>query len=443
MAQSWNVDSLRQFARAIAAGQVADAQLGAFAMAVCCQGMNEAELIAWTEAVRDSGEVLSWPRLTDRGPVLDKHSTGGVGDCVSLLLAPLLAACGAFVPMLSGRGLGHTGGTLDKLSALPGYRSEVDIPTLQRVVEGTGLAIVGASPALAPADRRLYAVRDVSATVESLPLIVASILGKKLAVGSSALLMDVKTGSGANLGDPDQATELATTLVRVAQRAGLPCRALLSDMSQPLAPAVGNALELALCLRYLANDLRPPRLHALVLALGAELLQMSGLADSIDAARVRLLAVLDSGAAAECLARSVAALGGPNDLFSWARRGFQRAPLHLAWYAPRAGWVSRLDARSIGLAAVELGAGRQFPEQNIDLRVGFELAVSVGDRVEAGQLLGWVHASRRDTAERALSRLAGALTLAEQAAPVVELVSARVCLQGEHAEPDALREEVA
>ncbi|MBD8526201.1 thymidine phosphorylase [Pseudoxanthomonas sp. CAU 1598] len=423
--KSWSAESLRVFARAIAAGQVADAQLGAFAMAVCCRGMDEAELLAWTEAVRDSGQVLRWPRLADRGPVLDKHSTGGVGDCVSLILAPLLAACGGFVPMLSGRGLGHTGGTLDKLSVLPGYRLDVDRTTLQRVVEQTGMAIVAAGADLAPADRRLYAVRDVSATVECLPLIVASILGKKLAVGSSALLLDVKTGSGANLGAADQVQALASGLVRVASRAGQPCRALLSDMSQPLAPAVGNALELALCLEYLQGRCRPKRLHALVLALGSELLQMGGLAHSAAEAEAGLLAALDSGRGAECFARSVAALGGPNDVFKWASQGIEQAPVRRDWRVASDGVVTALDAQLIGLAAVALGAGRQHPEQAIDVRVGVELALEVGDQVRAGQRLGCVHARTEAEAEQAIQQLDRALSIGEQATRPT-LISGRI-----------------
>ena len=413
--EALDAESLRRFARAIGERQVADAQLGAFAMAVCWRGMDRQELLAWTEAVRDSGEVLRWPMLADRGPVLDKHSTGGVGDCVSVLLAPLLAACGAYVPMLSGRGLGHTGGTLDKLSALPGYRLEVEVDTLQRVVSQTGLAIVGAGPSLAPADRRLYAVRDVTATVDSLPLIVASILGKKLASGSAALVLDVKCGLGANLGSIEQASELAATLVAVAGQAGLPCCALLSDMQQPLAPAVGNALELAVCLQILCGQRPGGRLLELVIALASELLMMSKLADSRCTAAAKLQAALDSGAAAQCFARSVAALGGPVDVFAWAKQGFAAAPVRLRWHARRAGSVVDLDARLIGQAAVELGAGRQQPDQCIDPRVGFEFAVQVGDRVEQGQLLGEIHARCAAEAERALMRLESALGLAETA----------------------------
>ena len=410
-----DADSLHHFALAIGDGQVADAQLGAFAMAVCWRGMDKNELLAWTEAVRDSGQLLRWPMLADRGPVLDKHSTGGVGDCASLLLAPLLAACGAFVPMLSGRGLGHTGGTLDKLSALPGYRLEVDVDTLQRVVTETGLAIVGAGPTLAPADRRLYAVRDVTATVDSLPLIVASILGKKLASGSEALVLDVKCGLGANLGSVERASELAVTLVSIAEQAGLPCRALLTDMQQPLAPAVGNALELDVCLQVLSGQKQAGRLQQLVMALGSELLMMSKLADSPRSAEAKLKSALVSGAAAECFARSVAALGGPTDVFDWAKQGFAAAPARLLWRARRAGCVVDLDARLIGQAAVELGAGRQQPDQRIDPRVGFKFAVEVGDRVEQGQVLGEIHAPSVSEAERALMRLESALGLADSA----------------------------
>jgi thymidine phosphorylase len=402
---------LQAFARAIASGEVSDAQLGAFAMAVCLRGMSLEEMGAWTLAVRDSGKRLDWSALRGNGPVLDKHSTGGVGDCVSLVLAPMLAACGAYVPMLSGRGLGHTGGTLDKLEAIPGYRVDVDDATLQRVVAEAGLAIVGAGPALAPADRRLYAVRDVTATVDSLPLIVASILSKKLAAGADALVLDVKHGSGASAESQLEAMALARALREVAGANGLRTAVLLTDMDEPLAPAVGNALELHLCLRYLAGEVEPPRLHQVTMALGIAALRLGGLAGSDTDAREKLLRVRASGHAAERFARMVHALGGPADVFRWAADPRDEAPVRRCVPAPNAGVVVRADARAMGVASVELGAGRAREGQPVDPRVGLSDIVPVGSEVEAGAPLAWVHAADEASAQRACARLRAAFVL--------------------------------
>ena len=402
---------LQAFARAIASGEASDAQLGAFAMAVCLRGMGLEEMRAWTLAVRDSGKCLDWSALRDRGPVLDKHSTGGVGDCVSLVLAPMLAACGAYVPMLSGRGLGHTGGTLDKLEAIPGYRVDVDEATLQRVVAQTGLAIVGAGDALAPADRRLYAVRDVTATVDSLPLIVASILSKKLASGTDALVLDVKHGSGASATSKLEAVALGRALREVAEANGLPSAVLLTDMDEPLAPAVGNALELHLCLRYLAAEIEPGRLHRVTMALGVAALRLGGLAGTEADAEARLLHALASGAAAERFARMVHALGGPADVFRWAAGVHDRAPVIRAVPAPHAGVVVRADAHALGSACVELGAGRSREGQRIDPRVGLCDVVPVGSAVDAGAALAVVHAADEASADRAVARVRAAFVL--------------------------------
>ncbi len=423
--ERWSVSDLHAWSRAIADGSAADCQIGAFTMAACLAGMDSAETVAWTQAVRDSGEVLGWPELGTRGPVLDKHSTGGVGDCVSLVLAPMLAACGGFVPMISGRGLAHTGGTLDKMSVLPGYAIEVDAARLKRVVMDTGMAIVGAGASLAPSDRRVYAVRDVTATVDSLPLIVASILGKKLAAGADVLVLDVKQGSGAIFTDPQQAMQLARMLVDVANQTGLRCTALLTDMEEPLAPAVGNALELGLCLAYLQGEVRPPRLHEVSIALGAELLATSGLELSHEHAREKLLRALDSGAAAECFARSVAALGGPSDVFAWRRSGLEQAPVRRMFSAEGQGFVDRLDARLIGEIAVDLGAGRRHPDQVIDPWVGLQLAAQRGDWVEHGQPLCEVHAPDAAAAEQAIAVLERAVSLSNSA-PVTATIVDRV-----------------
>ncbi|MCB2009107.1 MAG: thymidine phosphorylase, partial [Geminicoccaceae bacterium] len=292
-ARALTAEEIAFLVRGMTDGSLADSQIGALAMAILLNGMDTDETVALTLAMRSSGSVLDWSHLP--GPVVDKHSTGGVGDKVSLILAPLLAACGLFVPMISGRGLGHTGGTLDKLESIEGYAAHADRAILRRVVEATGCAIVGAGADLAPADRKLYAIRDVTATVESLPLITASILSKKLAAGPSALVMDVKTGSGAFMAEIDEARSLARSLVDVANGAGLPARALITDMNEVLGTTAGNALEVYETVRFLRGDERDPRLLEITLALGGILLDMAGMSDG----RARLETVLASGDAAE------------------------------------------------------------------------------------------------------------------------------------------------
>jgi len=415
---------LRGFAADIAHGGVSDAQLGAFAMAVCLQGMTPDETSDLTMAMRDSGERLDWSALRAHGPILDKHSTGGVGDTVSLMLGPMLAACGAFVPMLSGRGLGHTGGTLDKLQAIPGYRCEVDIATLQRVVADTGVAIVGATDTLAPADRRLYAVRDVTATVDSLPLITASILSKKLAAGTDALVLDVKHGSGASVRAWSEAVALGQSLEEVAIAAGLPTRVLLTDMNQPLADTVGNALELDLTLRYLRGEACPPRLHAVTLALGAQALLLGGLAASLEEATLRLQKTLDSGDAATRFARMVHALGGPHDLLERSAAYLPRAPIVAPVHALRSGVIRRIDARALGMACIALGGGRRQPQDQIDVRVGLSAVGALGDVVDQHSPLALIHAADAAQFAQAAMCVREAIEIADHSEPLPPLIQA-------------------
>src|SRR3954454_7696728 len=315
---------IEAFVAGLTAGHVSEGQAAAFAMAVLFRGLSVEERVALTHAMARSGAVRTWDLP---GPVLDKHSTGGVGDAISLALAPAVAACGGFVPMISGRGLGHTGGTLDKLDAIPGYRSQPDLDTFRRVVRGVGCAIIGQTNDLAPADRRLYAIRDVTATVESIDLITASILSKKLAAGLHGLVKDVKVGSGAFMRDRESARALAESLVHVANQAGLPTTALLTDMDQPLASAAGNAVEVAYAVDYLTGQRREPRFHAVTVALAAEMLVLGGLAEARGEAERRIEEAIVSGRAAEVFARMVAALGGPSDLFERPENHLARAPV--------------------------------------------------------------------------------------------------------------------
>lgn len=416
-------EAIAAFARGLADGTWSDAQAGAMAMAICWRGMTTAETVALTGAFTHSGRVLAWPEAS--GPVLDKHSTGGVGDKISLMLAPLLAACGAWVPMVSGRGLGHTGGTLDKLEALPGYAVDVDEARLRRTVAACGCAIVGASADLAPADRRLYAIRDVTATVESVPLITASILAKKRAAGLQGLVLDVKVGSGAFCPTLALADELARSLVGVARGAGLPATALITDMNQVLGATAGNALEVADAIAFLTDPAaRDPRTLALTLALGAGLLVLGGLAADAAVATAALQRALDSGAAAERFARMVALLGGPADVLRKSR--LPGAPVQRDVPAPRAGVLQACDVRALGLAVVALGGGRRTPGAPIDPRVGLSHVLPLATVVAAGETLARVHAASDDAASAAVARVQAAFTVGDAAVAAAPLVAGRI-----------------
>ncbi len=408
-----SVAQIQAFVQGLVDGSWDNSQVGAMAMAILLRGMGRDAAVALTRAMTQSGEVLAWGDADLHGPILDKHSTGGVGDKVSLMLAPIVAACGGVVPMISGRGLGHTGGTLDKLEALPGYGVTPDRARLLRTLREAGCAIVGASTALAPADRRLYAIRDVTATVESVPLITASILSKKLAAGLQGLVLDVKVGSGAFTPTLEQARVLARSLVDVAQGAGLPARALITDMGQVLGTTAGNALELQETLDYLSGAAREPRLHEVTLALAAQMLHLGGLAGSVQAGRAQAQAALDSGAAAERFARMVALLGGPADVFADA--GLATAPVQVDVPAPHAGMLSAADVRALGLAVVALGGGRQRPGEAIDMRVGLSHLLPLGRVVQAGEPLARVHAASASAAQQAVAAIAAAFTLSPSA----------------------------
>jgi thymidine phosphorylase len=391
-------------------GSLSDAQVGALAMALFLRGMEGDERVALTSAMTRSGEVLEWD--LDR-PVIDKHSTGGVGDKVSLMLAPILAAAGGAVPMISGRGLGHTGGTLDKLDTVPGYDTKPDVERLQRVVREVGCAIVGQTAEVAPADRRLYAIRDATGTVESIPLIVASILSKKLAAGLDALVMDVKFGSGAFMAARADAEELAQALVAVANGAGLPTVALLTDMDQVLGTTAGNALEVREAIEYLRGE-REPRLHEVTIALAAALLEQAGLADD---GRAAAEAALESGAAAERFAAMVAALGGPADLVEAPDRHLAVAPVTRAAAPERTGVVTGMDCRSVGLVVTGLGGNRRREDDVIDPAVGLSDVAPVGAEVGPDRPLAVVHARDEAAADEAVTALRAAVTVGDEAPP--------------------------
>jgi thymidine phosphorylase len=405
-------DEIRYFVSGLTSDAVSEGQVAAFAMAVFFRGMDIDERVALTRAMTQSGTVLNWSDLP--GPALDKHSTGGIGDTVSLMLAPAVAACGGYVPMISGRGLGHTGGTLDKLDSISGYITQPDIALFRRVVREAGCAIIGQTADLAPADKRLYAIRDVTATVESIPLITASILSKKLAAGLSALVMDVKVGSGAFMVKLKDARELAQSLASVATSAGLPTTALLTDMNEPLASVAGNALEIAYAVDYLTGKRREPRMHEVLVALGAEMLFLGKLAASPDEGRDLIERAVASGAAAERFGHMVAALKGPRDFMENHTRHLPSAKLVHAVYSEREGIVGTIDTRGIGMAVVALGGGRVRPQDVIDHAVGITSLAALGDPVGPERPLGIVHARDTPTYEDAAARLRAAYQLGER-----------------------------
>ncbi|WP_181704658.1 thymidine phosphorylase [Chthonobacter rhizosphaerae] len=417
--QSLSAEEVRFLIDGLTRGTVTEGQAAAFAMAVIFRGMSRDERVALTLAMRDSGTVLDWSDLP--GPALDKHSSGGIGDTVSLMLAPAVAACGGFVPMISGRGLGHTGGTLDKLDAIPGYASQPDNALFRAVVRQVGCAVIGQTADLAPADKRLYAIRDVTATVESLDLITASILSKKLAAGLHGLVLDVKAGSGAFMATLDDARGLAESLVSVANGAGLPTVGLITDMNEPLATAAGNALEVRVAIDFLSGARVDPRLWTVTVACGAEMLVLGRLAPDLDAGRAAIEAALTSGRAAEVFGRMVAALGGPADLMTRADAHLARAPVVRPVFADEPGTVASIDARAIGVAVVALGGGRTRPEDRIDPAVGFTDLAGIGTAVDGERPLGVVHAARDDMADRAAAALKAAYRLgaATPAGPVI------------------------
>jgi thymidine phosphorylase len=420
--QTPNRQELSWFAQGLADHTVSDAQAGAFAMAVCLNGLGDVGRVALTMAMRDSGTVMSW-KLD--GPILDKHSTGGVGDCVSLLLAPALAACGAFVPMISGRGLGHTGGTLDKLESIPGVSTQLSERKFRDVVTKAGCAIVGASASIAPADKRLYAVRDVTSTVESMDLITASILSKKLAGGLDGLVLDVKTGSGAFMKDIAQARGLAEGLTKTANAAGCRTTAVISDMNQPLAPALGNALEIAEVMRVMTLSPKGP-LVDICAALGGVLLANAKLTDDVQTGAEMIVNALRDGRAAERFAQMIAGMGGPVKFAeNWARF-LPEATVIREVLAQQSGFITAINGEALGMAVVAMGGGRSVETDQINPSVGYTDVVRLGAKVSKGQPLGVVHAGRPDRADAAERALRAAIKIGSTKPTLPNLIHERI-----------------
>lgn len=411
--QILTAEEINEFIKGVANGSIVDAQAAALTMAIFLNGMTKEETAALTMAMRDSGDVLDWSDVD--GPIVDKHSSGGVGDKISLMLAPMIAACGGFVPMISGRGLGHTGGTLDKFDAIPGYQTAPTNALFRQTVKKIGCAIIGQTGNLAPADKKIYAIRDVCGTVESVDLITASILSKKLAAGLDCLVMDLKCGNGAFMDSLERAEELASSIVRVANAANTTTRAVITDMNQVLGLNVGNALEVAEAVDYLKGQTKDPRLHQITLELCGELLVMAKLAPNLEQAKIQLQKALDSGAALEKFAQMVAALGGPKDFCDKPWSYLPQSKIIRPVFAPTSGYVSAMNTRGIGLSIIELKGGRITPEQKLDYATGYSRFCQIGDYVDIQKPLAFIHAQTEEQYQLAAQSLQTLITIADKA----------------------------
>ena len=415
-------DEIRWLIQSYATGAIPGYQMSALAMAILFRGMSDDETVALTLAMRDSGTVIDLSDIP--GAKIDKHSTGGVGDKVSICLAPLVAACGVRVPMVSGRGLGHTGGTLDKLEAIPGFRVDISTERFRELVRTVGTAMAGQTSEIAPADKKLYALRDVTGTVESVPMIVASILSKKLAEGIDGLVLDVKVGSGAFMKTESSARTLAETLVRVARGAGKQCVALLTRMDRPLGRAVGNALETAEAFDVL-HGRGPADLVECTMALGAEMLLMGNAAPTIELARERLMRAVKDRSGLAVARRMVEEQGGDPALVDDPTK-LPVATRRVAVRAERDGWIVVIDTHAVGTAAIALGAGRTRADDVIDPRVGFVFERTVGSEVRAGDIVAWIVCDDDSRVTAVQERLAQAIEIAGSAPAERSLIIGRV-----------------
>ncbi|MEQ5137601.1 thymidine phosphorylase [Providencia alcalifaciens] len=415
-------EEIRFFINGVRDNTVSEGQIAALAMTIYFNDMTTPERVALTLAMRDSGTVLNWKSLNLNGPLVDKHSTGGVGDVTSLMLGPMVTACGGYVPMISGRGLGHTGGTLDKLEAIPGFDIFPDDERFRDIIKNVGVAIIGQTNSLAPADKRFYATRDITATVDSIPLITASILGKKLAEGLDALVMDVKVGSGAFMPTYEKSEQLAESIVQVANGAGCNTTALLTDMNEVLASSAGNAVEVREAVQFLTGEYRNPRLFEVTMALCVEMLVSGKLASDRDDARQKLQAVLDNGKAAEVFGRMVAAQKGPKDFVENYSKYLPTAVLSKAVYAPQAGIITQMDTRALGMSVVTLGGGRRKASDSIDYSVGLSDIAALGSKVDTQTPLAIIHANSEKSWEEAAKEVRAAMIIGDKAPEATPMV---------------------
>ena len=411
--QKLKQSEISEFIQGVTDGSIMDAQTAALTMAIFLQHMDAEETAALTLAMRDSGDVMQWLKFDK--PIVDKHSSGGVGDKVSLMLAPLLACCDVYVPMISGRGLGHTGGTLDKFDSIPGYQTSPSNDKFRQTVKEVGCAIIGQTGNLAPADKKIYAIRDVCGTVESIELITASILSKKLAAGLEYLVMDLKCGNGAFMSNLEDARKLARSIVSVANTAGTKTSALLTDMNQVLGHTVGNALEVKEAVEFLQNQNPDPRLAAITLALCAELLVNAKQAHDISSARTKLEKAWLSGAAREKFAQMVSSLGGPKDFCDKYDSYLPQAAIIKPVFANTTGYVTSMHTRDIGLSLIKLKGGRTRSDQKLDFATGFSNFCQIGDKVEQDTPLAYIHAQTQDEWKQAAEDIRNAVLISSDA----------------------------
>ncbi len=422
--QTLTNEEINFFIKGVTDGSIVDAQTSALTMAILLNGMNVEETTALTLSMRDSGDVLNWDDID--GPIVDKHSSGGVGDKVSLMLAPMIAACGGYVPMISGRGLGHTGGTLDKFDSIPDYQTSPDNKLFKETVKNIGCAIIGQTGNLAPADKKIYALRDVCGTVESIELITASILSKKLAAGLDTLIMDLKCGNGAFMNNMDDARKLAQSIVNVANHAGTKTKAVLTDMNQVLGHSVGNAVEIQEAVEYLKGNNVDSRLHQITLELCGEILINSNLAQTLDEAKKKLQKSLDSGSALEKFAQMISALGGPKNFCDNPEKYLPHATIIKPVYSSKKGYVSGMQTREIGLSVIELKGGRITPEQKLDYATGYTEFCQIGDYVDNNKPLAVIHAQTENDWQNAAEKLKKLISISEEKPNLKEAIIEKI-----------------
>lgn len=410
--QTLSSNEINEFIQGVTNGSIMDSQTAAMTMAILLNGMNAEETTTLTLAMRDSGDVLNWQDIN--APIVDKHSSGGVGDKISLILAPMLAACGAYVPMISGRGLGHTGGTLDKFDSIPGYQTIPSNDLFRKTVKQVGCAIIGQTGNLAPADKKIYAIRDICATVESIELITASILSKKLAAGLQYLVMDLKCGNGAFMSTLDDARSLAQSIVRVANLAGTKTTALLTDMNQVLGHTVGNALEMQEAVNFLKCQNQDSRLYKITTELCAELLLNTKLATTLEEARQKLQNSLTSGKALEIFARMISMLGGPTDFCDKSEKYLAHAAIVKPVFATQTGYISSMNTRNIGLSLIELKGGRTRSDQKLDYATGFSNFCQIGDKIEKDTPLCFIHAQSEEDFAQAQANILNNIIISDK-----------------------------
>ena len=405
-------EEISEFVNGLTDGSFSDAQIAAMSMAIFSNGMMPEETVHLTEAMTKSGDTIKWSDIVDSELVCDKHSTGGVGDKTSIVLAPILAACGLYVPMISGRGLGHTGGTLDKFDSIPWYETQPDLETFKRVVKDIGCAIIGQTSNLAPADKKLYSIRDVVGTVESLPLITSSILSKKIASGLQSLVLDVKVGNGSFNSTIDIARDLSRSLVSVAKGAGLKCEAIITDMDQVLGKSAGHTLEMLECIKFIKNENKDPRLQKITYELIISLLMMVHKISKDEAVK-KINEVITNGSAAEKFEMMVKALGGPADILSSYEKELEIKAIKNDIFIEKKGWVERIETRNLGLILIELGGGRKQVTDKINFSVGYENVVSIGDKIDPSKPLLTLFSQSKEDYENVRKKICDCFIISE------------------------------